>query len=72
MILYDHHKFTHNTNIGGLRMCVPKKKTILPQLQNNVVSATSSPVGSRGSSPVPLENGEHLLPFWYMCIVYLS
>ena len=58
VILYDHHKFSHDNNIGGLRMCVPRKKISLQQLNRRALSATNSPLGSRGSSPILLENGK--------------
>ncbi len=57
VILYDHHKFSHDGNIGGLRMCVPRKKLPLRHV-NRAVSINDSPLGSRGSTPTRLENGE--------------
>ena len=49
MILYDHHHFVSDSNIGGMRMCVPQKKTELE-------FPDASPASSRSSSPMPGDN----------------
>ena len=53
VILYDHHKFASDSNIGGLRICLPKKRVQHELIRND--SSDSSSFGSRGASPVPAE-----------------
>ena len=48
VILYDHHHFSHDINIGGVRLCVPQKKAV----KNYFLSPDVSPARSQSASPV--------------------
>ena len=51
VILYDHHHFSHDINIGGLRFCIPEKKPA----KSFSLSPDASPARSQSASPVPGE-----------------
>lgn len=48
VILYDHHHFFSDSNIGGMRLCTPQKKFEM--------SPDASPANSRSPSPLPGDN----------------
>ena len=51
VILYDHHHFSHDINIGGLRFCIPEKKPA----KSFSLSPDASPARSLSASPGPGE-----------------
>jgi hypothetical protein len=55
VMLYDHHHFSGDDVIGGLRMCVPRKKE---DVSPSPSPDTASPDLTRSYSPMPNINGE--------------
>lgn len=51
VMLYDHHHFSGDHNIGGLRMCVPRKKEDVYHSGSASPDHASSPVLTRSFSP---------------------
>ena len=48
VIIYDHHHFSHDVNIGGVRLCIPQKKPT----KSYSLSPDVSPARSQSASPV--------------------
>lgn len=48
VIIYDHHHFSHDINIGGVRLCIPQKKPA----KSFSLSPDASPARSQSASPL--------------------
>ena len=48
MIIYDHHHFSHDVSIGGVRLCIPQKKIV----ESYSLLLDVSPTRSQSTSPI--------------------
>ena len=67
--LYDHHHFSGDHAIGGLRLCRPKRKE--ERSLTFSMSEDASPCRSRSASPAADTNGRFNLVIIMSCEIWL-